>query len=118
VLGALALVSGRTSELITMSALGAIVMYIVSMLSLFRLRRTEPRLARPFASPLYPLTPLLALLLSMLSLAVIVYFNALIAVIFACGLAGACLYSRVTAAQRASAAPDALLQGGRPRGAP
>jgi ethanolamine permease len=111
VLGTIALLSGRTSELITMSALGAIVMYIVSMLSLFRLRRIAPQLARPFAAPLYPLTPLVALLLSGLSLAVIVYFNALIAVVFASGLAGATWYYRVTAAQRAAATPDALLNG-------
>jgi ethanolamine permease len=110
VLGAVALLSGRTSELITMSALGAIVMYIISMLSLFRLRRIAPELARPFAAPLYPLTPLVALALSVLSLGVIVYFNVLITGVFACGLGFACWYYRVTGAQRAAAAPDALLQ--------
>ena len=110
VLGVIALVSGRTSELITMAALGAIIMYIVSMLSLFRLRKIAPQLARPFAAPLYPLTPLVALALSVLSLGVIVYFNLPIAAVFAAGLGLACWYYRVTGAQRAAAAPDAMLQ--------
>ncbi len=110
VLGVIALVSGRTSELITMAALGAIVMYIVSMLSLFRLRKIAPQLARPFAVPLYPLTPMVALVLSVVSLGVIVYFNLLIATVFAAGLGLACCYYRVTGAQRAAAAPDAMLQ--------
>jgi ethanolamine permease len=96
-----------------MSALGAIVMYIVSMASLFRLRKIEPGLPRPFAAPLYPVTPLVALLLSVLSLGVIVYFNPLISAIFATGFAGAWCYYRVTTAQRAVAAPDALLQAAR-----
>ena len=112
-LGVIALLSGRTSELITMSALGAIVMYVVSMLSLFRLRKIEPGLPRPFGAPLYPVTPLVALLLSVLSLGVIVYFNPLISAIFAAGFAGAWCYYRVTAAQRTAAAPDALLQAAR-----
>ncbi|HXD51912.1 MAG TPA: ethanolamine permease, partial [Burkholderiales bacterium] len=83
------------------------------MLSLFRLRKIESGLARPFAVPLYPVTPLIALLLSVLSLGVIVYFNPLISAIFAAGFAGAWCYYRVTAAQRTAAAPDALLQAAR-----
>jgi len=114
VLGVIALLSGRTNELITMSALGAIVMYIVSMLSLFRLRKSAPQLSRPFAVPLYPVTPAVALLLSVLSLGVIVYFNPLISAIFAAGFAIAWGYYRMTANQRAAAAPDELLQTARP----
>ena len=73
--GIIALLSGATSELITLSALGAITMYIISLLALFRLRRSEPDLDRPFRVPFFPLLPLIALALSALSLAVIVYFN-------------------------------------------
>ena len=43
-----------TANIVTMSVFGAIVMYILSMASLFKLRRSEPRLARPFAAPVYP----------------------------------------------------------------
>ena len=109
VLGVFALVSGKTNELITLSALGAIVMYIASMLSLFRLRRREPGLARPFRAPWYPVTPLVALALSILSLAVIAWFNAGLTLIFAGGFAAAYAYFRLTGAQRAGAAHDALL---------
>jgi len=109
VIGVIALVSGKTNELITLSALGAIVMYIASMLSLFRLRRREPDLVRPFRAPWYPLMPLIALVLSLLSLAVIVWFNAAIALIFAAGFAAACAYFRLTGAQRLRAVRDEML---------
>jgi ethanolamine permease len=68
-----------TANIVTMSVFGAIVMYIVSMASLFRLRRNEPRLARPFAAPVYPLFPAFALGAALVCLATMVYFNALIA---------------------------------------
>jgi ethanolamine permease len=100
VAGILALLSGRTSELITLSALGALTMYVCSMLALFRLRRTQPDLERPFRAPFYPVLPLIALSLSLLSLGVIVWFNPGITVIFVAGFAAAVLYFRLTAAQR------------------
>jgi ethanolamine permease len=43
-----------TAAMITMSVFGAIVMYIVSMLSLFKLRRSEPNLERSFRAPGLP----------------------------------------------------------------
>jgi ethanolamine permease len=100
VFGIVALLSGRTSELITLSALGALAMYICSMLALFRLRRSMPDLERPFRAPFYPVLPFVALSLSCLSLAVIVWFNPGITVIFIVGFAAAVLYHRATAAQR------------------
>jgi ethanolamine permease len=104
ILGAVALLSGRTSELITLSALGALAMYICSMLALFRLRRTQPDLARPYRAPFYPVLPLVALALSGLSLGVIVWFNPGITLIFIGGFAAAVLYYRVTAGRRTEAA--------------
>jgi ethanolamine permease len=65
---------------------GAIVMYIVSMASLFKLRRTEPMLERPFSAPAYPVFPAFALVAAVICLATMVYFNALVAAVFA-GLA-------------------------------
>jgi ethanolamine permease len=35
-------------------------MYITSMAALFKLRRSEPKLIRPFRAPLYPLAPAFA----------------------------------------------------------
>src|SRR5690349_11010543 len=52
-----------TANIVTMSVFGAIVMYIVSMLSLFVLRSKEPDLARPFPAIGYPLFPAVALAL-------------------------------------------------------
>jgi ethanolamine permease len=84
-------ISGQplTASIVTMSVLGAIVMYILSLASLFRLRRIEPRLERPFLTPAYPLFPIVALLLALVSLVAIVYYNPVIAVIFlVAGIAG------------------------------
>jgi ethanolamine permease len=79
-----------TASIVTMSALGAIVMYIISLLGLMRLRRTEPQLERPFRVALYPLFPLTALVIAAVSLIAIVYYNAQVAGLFAAlGLAGA-----------------------------
>jgi len=84
-------ISGQplTASIVTMSVLGAIVMYILSLASLFRLRRIEPRLERPFLTPAYPLFPIIALLLALVSLVAIVYYNPVIAAIFlVAGVAG------------------------------
>jgi ethanolamine permease len=79
-----------TASIVTMSALGAIVMYLVSLASLFRLRRTEPTLMRPFRTPAYPLFPLTATLIAFTALVAIVWNNLEISLIFiAVGLGGA-----------------------------
>ncbi|MBC8151298.1 MAG: ethanolamine permease, partial [Bacteroidetes bacterium] len=83
VVGYIALFSGTTSDIIILSVLGAIVMYIVSLLSLFRLRRSEPMLDRPFRVPFYPVMPLIALVLSLVCLGAIVYYNPLLTLLFA-----------------------------------
>jgi ethanolamine permease len=72
-----------TASIVTMSALGAIVMYIISLLSLMRLRRTEAQLPRPFRAPLYPLFPITALCIAVVSLLAIVYYNVQVAGLFA-----------------------------------
>jgi ethanolamine permease len=78
-----------TASIVTMSVLGAIVMYITSLLSLMRLRRREPQLERPFRAPLYPLFPMTALLIAVVSLIAIIYYNPQVTAIFAgLGVAG------------------------------
>ncbi|GAB2840503.1 ethanolamine permease [Pseudoduganella ginsengisoli] len=72
-----------TANIVTMSVFGAITMYIISMLALFKLRRTEPRMARPFSTPLYPWFPLFALAGAVVCMATMVYYNFLVALIFA-----------------------------------
>ena len=71
-----------TANIVTMSVFGAIVMYIVSMASLFKLRRSEPNLARPFRAPMFPLFPAFALAAAVVCLATMVYFNPLVAILF------------------------------------
>ncbi|QNA43060.1 ethanolamine permease [Lacibacter sediminis] len=87
IIGIIAIVSGKTNELIIFSVLGAIVMYIISMVSLFVLRKKEPLLERPFKAPLYPYFPVIALLLATICLVAIVYYNPLLSIIFFASLA-------------------------------
>ncbi|HEY3300259.1 MAG TPA: ethanolamine permease [Methylophilaceae bacterium] len=71
-----------TANLITMSVFGAIVMYIVSMMSLFTLRKNEPNLVRPFKAVAYPLFPIVALVLAVISLVTIIYYNQQLTLVF------------------------------------
>lgn len=64
-----------TAGLITMSALGAVTLYVVSMIALVRLRQREPELARPYRTPLYPIFPLTAMVVALFALATMLYFN-------------------------------------------
>ncbi|QDA58593.1 ethanolamine permease [Hymenobacter jejuensis] len=85
--GAGALLTGTTNQVIVLSVLGAVVMYGMSLLSLFALRRTEPQLERPFVVPFYPIFPAVALLLTIVSLGAIIYYNLIISALFFVGLA-------------------------------
>ncbi len=95
-LGIVALCLGDTAQLVTLSVLGAVVMYIISMASLFVLRRKAPALHRPYRAPGYPWVPGIALGLSVLSLVSIVYYNVKIGLIFLTGLALAACYFYLT----------------------
>jgi ethanolamine permease len=72
-----------TASVVTLSALGALTMYVVAMASLFRLRRSEPELVRPFRAPAYPLAPAFALAMAALALVMMVWNNLEIAAIYA-----------------------------------
>lgn len=71
-----------TASIVTMSVFGALVMYMMSMASLFRLRKTEPALDRPYRAPLYPLAPGFALAMSVVALAAMIYYNGAIFLVF------------------------------------
>jgi len=81
-IGVVAVLSGTTDKLIILSAIGATVMYIISMVSLFVLRRKFPDIERPFKTPFYPWFPAIALLLSVVALISILWFNWLLGVLF------------------------------------
>ncbi len=83
----IALFTGTTAQIVILSVMGAVLMYILSMISLFVLRKKEPGLERPFVSPFYPVFPAVALIISVVTLIAIVYFNLLLSAVFAAGLA-------------------------------
>lgn len=72
VVGIGALFTGKTGDIIILSIFGALTLYVVSTVALFRLRQTEPELARPYKTPLYPFVPALALVLSLTAFAAMV----------------------------------------------
>lgn len=71
-----------TANIVTMSVFGAIVMYIMSMASLFKLRASEPNLDRSFRAPVYPWFPAIALIGALVCLGTMVYYNPLVAQMF------------------------------------
>jgi len=72
-----------TASIVTLSAFGALLMYMVSMAALFRLRRSDPALLRPYRAPAYPFAPAFALGMAGLALLTMVYNNRELAGIFA-----------------------------------
>ena len=89
-----------TANIVTMSVFGAITMYIVSMLALFKLRRSAPAMARPFRAPLYPFFPAFALASALICMATMIYYNPLIFAIFAAFLTLGFGYFRLTTKSR------------------
>lgn len=85
--GILALLALDTMKLVILSTIGAVVVYLISMLSLFKLRSTHPHMERPFVAPFYPYFPAFALLLALLALAAMIFFYPWLGLIFFSGLA-------------------------------
>ena len=83
-LGILALLTGKTAEIITLSVFGALTLYIISMASVIILRKKEPDLERPYRVPFYPFTPLIALAIAALSIIAMIVYNKTLAGIFLC----------------------------------
>jgi ethanolamine permease len=82
VIGIIALLSGKTSEIITLSCFGALTLYIFSMITVLALRKKEPELERPFRVPFYPVFPLVALLIAVISLVAMISLNIKLSLIF------------------------------------
>ncbi|WP_210543004.1 ethanolamine permease [Rhodoferax sp. PAMC 29310] len=92
-----------TANIVTMSVFGAILMYILSMLSLFKLRRDEPDMVRPFRAPLYPYFPAFALMGAFICMGTMIYYNPLIFGVFIGFLAVGYVYFLTTGHHRAAA---------------
>jgi ethanolamine permease len=86
VVGIIALCTGATDKLIILSVIGALAMYIISMMSLFTLRKNEPFLARPMRAPLFPFFPGIALFLSLACLIGVSVYNPFLLILFLAGL--------------------------------
>ncbi|WP_034410284.1 ethanolamine permease [Derxia gummosa] len=97
-----------TANIVTMSVFGAIVMYILSMASLFKLRATEPGLPRSFRAPGFPVVPGFALLAAVVCLVAMTYYNPLIAGVFVGLMALGYLYFLATRSRRAVRAATAV----------
>lgn len=82
VIGIAALLTGKTAEIITIACFGAVTLYIISMLSVLRLRKNEPAMARPFRVPFYPAFPLIALLIATISMVAMISLNLRLAIIY------------------------------------
>ncbi len=102
-----------TANIVTLSVFGAILMYILSMASLFRLRSREPAMARPFRAPFYPVLPAIALVGAVVCFVTMVRYNALIFAVFVVFLALGYAYFRATGGRRDAALPLADARHGR-----
>lgn len=81
-LGILAVLTGKTGDIIIIACFGALTLYGISMAALLALRRNEPDLERPFRTPLYPIAPLLALSISALALIALTVYNPKLALLY------------------------------------
>jgi ethanolamine permease len=71
------------------------------MLSLFKLRRTEPLMFRPFRAPIYPYFPAFALVAAFVCLITMIYYNPLIFGIFMSFMVLGYIYFCMTVHKRA-----------------
>ncbi|ARO54517.1 ethanolamine permease [Methylorubrum zatmanii] len=96
-----------TASIVTMAVFGALTMYVMSMAALFRLRASEPDLARPYWAPLYPYAPAFALVMAVVCLIALIVYNPLIFAIFAAVMSAAVLLVRLKAKPAAPATVSA-----------
>ena len=93
-----------TANIVTLSVFGAIAMYILSLAALFKLRRDQPRLERPFVAPGYPLVPAFALAAAVVCMVTMLWFNAVIGALFVTLMALGYAYFRATGVRRGEVA--------------
>jgi ethanolamine permease len=95
-IGIIALLTGKTGEIITLAVFGALSLYILSMLTLLRLRQKEPRMERPFHVPGYPALPLIALLIALASIISLIVYNVELSIIYFAMLGGSYILFKLT----------------------
>ena len=100
VVGIIALMTGKTGEIITIACFGALALYIISMISFFKLRKNEPDMERPFKVPFYPIFPALALIIASVSMVAMSYHNQQLALVFLALLAGSFILYKLVYAKK------------------
>lgn len=81
-IGIVALITGKTDQIITISVFGALMLYIIAVIALFVLRKNEPDMGRPFKVPFYPIIPFLALAIAIVCLVAMIYYNVTLAIVY------------------------------------
>ncbi|WP_290792403.1 ethanolamine permease [Flavihumibacter sp. UBA7668] len=81
-LGIIALLTGETGAIITIACFGAVTLYIISMVTLLRLRQKEPNLDRPFNVPFYPYFPIIALCIGIVCMIAMITLYPLISLFY------------------------------------
>jgi ethanolamine permease len=109
VIGCVALLTCNTGQILILSVLGAVLMYMMSMVSLFMLRVKEPNLERPFRSPFYPVFPAIALIISAISIFAIIWFNPGLSLVFFVGLIVTVLLFKLLGKHKDGIPEDLLL---------
>jgi ethanolamine permease len=94
-IGVLALLSGRTSDIITLAVFGALSLYIIAMVVLLRLRAKEPSLERPYKVLAYPYFPIIALVIASVSFIAMVIHNPILFIIYFAILGGSFVVYKV-----------------------
>jgi ethanolamine permease len=82
VIGIIALMTGKTGDIITIACFGAITLYIFSSITVMILRKKNPEIPRPFKVPLYPYFPIISLTIAVISLMAMVVYNLKVALVF------------------------------------
>jgi ethanolamine permease len=82
VLGIIALLTGKTGDIITIACFGAVTLYIIGMLSVLQLRKKSPELPRPFRVPFYPVLPIIALVIAIIAMVAMTTLNLKLAAIY------------------------------------
>lgn len=83
--GIISLFTGTTDKVIIISALGAVVMYCISMISLLKMGQPATD-EKSFKTPFYPWFPIIALVLSFVCLIAIIWYNFILSLVFFAGL--------------------------------
>lgn len=82
IVGMLALLTGKTAEIITLSCFGALTLYTISMVSLFYLRKNHSHIKSSFRVPFFPITPFIAFLFAVIALFSLMIFHFEIGIIY------------------------------------